>query len=171
MRKELLGALALLTVLLSIRGSAAGQTQFIPRPTPMGVAGGNSGFNTESVYPECLAYGGTLGALLQDAAGTQYILSDAHVLALGPTGYYASGSNVPIVQPFQGDAYPTFLSCPPTPIQIAAITVGTLSTVLPLNLNGVSSQDAALARAFTGSVVPQQYRLAAAGTILSTRVC
>jgi hypothetical protein len=95
---------------------------------------------------------------VQDTVGGQYILSAAHVLALSPTGYYASGSNIPIVQPPMTIAYPSFISCPPTSLQIASITVGQLLTVLPLNLNdGVTLEDAALARAFSGVVTPQQY--------------
>lgn len=94
-----------------------------------GSGGGNSGNNTESVSPQCLAYGGTLGTLVQDGSGGQYILGDAHVLALSPTGYYASGSNIPIIQPNLGDAYPTFVSCPPTATQIAMITVATLTVI------------------------------------------
>jgi hypothetical protein len=51
MRKSL-GSLVVFLHLLS--GSASAQYQFQPRPIPMGVAGGNSGYNTESVNPKCL---------------------------------------------------------------------------------------------------------------------
>lgn len=37
----------------------------------------------------CGSAEGTLGAMVQDQNGNQYILSDAHVLAIGLNGYLA----------------------------------------------------------------------------------
>lgn len=34
---------------------------------------------------------GTLGSLVQDQNGVQYVLSDGHVIELGPYGYLQSG--------------------------------------------------------------------------------
>jgi hypothetical protein len=56
--------------------STAGHTSRYPRPIPLGVSGGNS---KDFAYPYCCS--GTLGALLRDSGGTQYILSNKHVFA------------------------------------------------------------------------------------------
>jgi hypothetical protein len=55
LRKTGWGIAALIAALVATKGMAAGQTQFIPRPIPMGVAGGNGGYNTEKASPQCLA--------------------------------------------------------------------------------------------------------------------
>ncbi len=69
-------------------GSTSGHTARYPRPIPMGVSGGNS---KDFAYPYCCS--GTLGALLRDAVGTQYMLSNKHVFA----GDQAASANDPDV--------------------------------------------------------------------------
>lgn len=69
-------------------GSTSGHTARYPRPIPMGVSGGNS---KDFAYPYCCS--GTLGALLRDGGGTQYILSNKHVFA----GDQAASANDPDV--------------------------------------------------------------------------
>ncbi len=56
--------------------STTGHTARYPRPIPMGVSGGNS---KDYAAPYCCS--GTLGGLLRDGGGTQYILSNKHVFA------------------------------------------------------------------------------------------
>ena len=68
--------------------STSGHTARYPRPIPMGVSGGNS---KDYAYPYCCS--GTLGALLRDGIGTQYILSNKHVFA----GDQAASANDPDV--------------------------------------------------------------------------
>lgn len=74
------------------------EVQQFQRPIPLGVNGSNS-------TPAFLANGGctiefgTLGALLVDQNNIQYILSAAHVLALGTNGYFTTGTPEPITQP------------------------------------------------------------------------
>ena len=68
--------------------STTGHTARYPRPIPMGVSGGNS---KDYAYPYCCS--GTLGALLRDGGGTQYIVSNKHVFA----GDQAASANDPDV--------------------------------------------------------------------------
>lgn len=69
-------------------GSSSGHTARYPRPIPMGVSGGNS---KDFAYPYCCS--GTLGALLHDGAGNQFMLSNQHVFA----GDQAASENDPDV--------------------------------------------------------------------------
>mgnify|MGYP006284710919 CR=1 FL=1 len=69
-------------------GSTSGHTARYPRPVELGVSGGNS---KDFAYPYCCS--GTLGALLHDGAGTQYVLSNKHVFA----GDQAASANDPDV--------------------------------------------------------------------------
>lgn len=55
-----------------------GTRDFNDRPIPMGISGGN--INDMDGFYCC---GGTLGSLVEDASGTQYILSNNHVIARG----------------------------------------------------------------------------------------
>jgi hypothetical protein len=56
------------------------QTSSLPRPVPLGVSGGNiNGFF--SIGREEFCGSGTLGSMVQDQRGNQYILSNNHVIA------------------------------------------------------------------------------------------
>ncbi|MBU8922677.1 MAG: S1 family peptidase [Bacteroidales bacterium] len=77
--------------MMMLRGggtSTTGHTARYPRPISLGVSGGNS---KDFAYPYCCS--GTLGALLQDGSGTQFILSNKHVFA----GDQAASANDPDV--------------------------------------------------------------------------
>lgn len=71
------GILAFILIPLTIWGDA-GPAHRLDQPFPiqLGTSGGNINDSTKA-----FCCGGTLGALVQDAAGTQYILSNNHVLA------------------------------------------------------------------------------------------
>ena len=79
-----------------------------PRPIRLGVGGANAavwyGTNQTTQSPNnapssyCNLAEATLGALVQDQNGAQYILGPGHVLALGPNGFLTSGANTPITQ-------------------------------------------------------------------------
>jgi hypothetical protein len=115
----------------------------VTRPTPMGVEGSN-GAVSSTTFP-CFGIGGTLGALVADQNGTEYILSNAHVFAVGPSGFFANGYPEPITQPSPFGVVSTCEAI--TPALIASIQVATLSTVAPLNFDGSMSQaDAAIAK-------------------------
>jgi hypothetical protein len=139
-------------------GSAPPYDQFLARPIPLGTLGSNAAFNTtppKSKFP-CVNEQGTLGALIADQNNNQYILGAAHVLALSSTGYFASGSNEPIVQPSLADAG---IGCPPAATGITALTVANLTTVTPISFSkgSVSAGDAALAKVLPGMVMSSQY--------------
>src|SRR5579883_1785430 len=54
------------------------QQAHLARPIPLGVSGGNiNDFNKK----QTACFGGTLGALIQNRSGMQFILSNNHVLA------------------------------------------------------------------------------------------
>ncbi len=78
------------------------------------------------------------------------------MLALSPTGYFASGSNEPIVQPSLADAG---IGCPPAASGITALTVANLTTVTPISFSkgAVSAGDAILAKVLPGMVMSSQY--------------
>jgi hypothetical protein len=130
-------------------GSADAQ---LTRPTPMGVDGSNSVLAFATTGPAgCSNINGTLGAIVSDQSGTQYILSAAHVLALGKTGILATGSLQPVTQPALLHAVTECNQV--TPALIASIQVARLSTVVPLNFTGSFSQaDAAIAQVLPGTV-------------------
>ncbi|MCK4539294.1 MAG: hypothetical protein KAV42_10905 [Candidatus Krumholzibacteria bacterium] len=69
-------------------GSTTGHTARYPRPISLGVSGGNS---KDFAYPYCCS--GTLGSLVQNGSGTQFILSNKHVFA----GDQAASANDPDV--------------------------------------------------------------------------
>ncbi len=120
------------------------------RPTPMGVWGANSSVNFEPNIGECFTEAGTLGAVVADQDGTQYILSVAHFLAIGPSGYFATGSPQPITQP---DVVQVVAHCNDiNPAVITSLQVATLSTVVPVSFTGLNQADAAIARVLPGKV-------------------
>jgi hypothetical protein len=77
-------------LLLGAMVAAAGTQDRNPRPIPLGISGGNI-HDMDGFY----CCGGTLGSLVEDAAGNQYILSNNHVI--GRSGRATVGDA--IVQP------------------------------------------------------------------------
>src|SRR5512144_679084 len=70
-------AAALLVPVGSVLGDCGPAHQiYQPFPIAMGTSGGNINDRTR-----VFCYGGTLGALVEDRGGAQYILSNNHVLA------------------------------------------------------------------------------------------
>jgi hypothetical protein len=121
------------------------------RPIPLGVFESNAVI-TAFRGTGCSVYAGTLGALIADSNGNQYVLGAAHVLALGSTGYLASGSAEAIIQP---DLFEVASSCSQmTPALINSIQVASLSTVIQPNFNAhaTTPADAALAKVLPGKV-------------------
>jgi hypothetical protein len=104
------------------------------RPIQLGTSGGSV---TDLANGFCCS--GTLGALVQDAAGTQYILSNTHVFAgdsvPGGNGI-VSGVNDPIDQPGYVD-----VGC----VDILTDYVAALTDWIPIVPGGASTVDAAIA--------------------------
>jgi hypothetical protein len=112
-------------------------------PIQLGTSGGN--INDSS---KAFCYGGTLGALVEDANGNQYILSNNHVLAR--TNLATIGED--IIQPGLIDQSPTCF-------KDTTDIVADLSAVIPIlfKTKGTmppNSVDAAIARVRAGKVDP-----------------
>jgi len=121
-------------------GSTSGHTARYPRPIPMGVSGGNS---KDFAYPYCCS--GTLGGLLHDGGGTQFMLSNKHVFA----GDQAASLNDPdVAEPGQEINQPGLIDvgCQDIP----ADYVGYLTTWCDDGLN----IDCAIAEVIPGMVDP-----------------
>ncbi len=89
-------ALAALTIAITVRADSARQHQRRQgTPTRLGVSGGNE---TDIVCSGlfCTCCSGTLGSLVEDNNGTQYVLSNYHVFDKFAG---ASGLSDPVVQP------------------------------------------------------------------------
>lgn len=168
---KLLRLSAFVIVLSLVIGHPFAANAQLTRPTPMGVDGGNEAFNS---LPSggCVDEHGTLGALVTDGTSL-YVLSAAHVLALGTGGYFASGSGQPIVQPsLTGLGQLGLINCPPLAPQSAltAAQVATLSTVVPITFNtsAKNSYDVALAAILPGAASSSISGITAfSGTLLS----
>jgi len=113
------------------------------RPIELGVSGGNA-LDLANGY--CCS--GTLGALVEDAAGIRYILSNTHVFAGdsvdGGNGLTAQAGD-PINQPGNVD-----VNCQ----DIGGDYVATLSDWIPLVAGGATVVDAAIAQVIPGMVDP-----------------
>ncbi len=111
------------------------------RPLQLGVSGGNA-LDLANGY----CCGGTLGSLVEDAVGNQYILSNTHVFAgdsvPGGNGYLSAVGD-PVDQPGLID-----VGCQ----NRSADYVATLSTWVDLVPGGASTVDAALAAVLPGEV-------------------
>ena len=131
-------AALLLWVITQSAGSA--DSGFETRPIPLGVSGGNIKDITRSF---CCS--GTLGSLVQDGSGVQYILSNNHVLARINRGLIRDK----IIQPGLIDQDPGCL-------KDAGDTVATLSDFVPLSFrrNTINRVDAAIAQVQAGQVDP-----------------
>lgn len=114
-----------------------------PRPIQLGVSGGSV---TDLANGYCCS--GTLGALVQDTAENQYVLSNTHVFAgdsvAGGNGVVAQVGD-PIDQPGYGD-----VNCADIPEDYVAA----LSDWIPLVPSGSSTVDAAIAQVIPGAVDP-----------------
>ena len=136
----------------------------------MGVGGSNESFTQKG--SQCFEEKGTLGGLVTDGTSL-YILSAAHVIGLGISGYLSSGSGEPIVQPTLsslGKPPLNLISCPPTTSQLTVAQVATLSTVVPITFNtsAQNTYDAALAKILPGSASSSINGISAfSGTLLS----
>lgn len=114
------------------------------RPIQLGVSGGSV---TDLANGYCCS--GTLGALVQDAAGNQYILSNTHVFA----GDSVSGGNGVVSQVGDAVNQPGYVD-----INCADISndyVAHLTDWAPLVPNGTSTVDAAIAAVIPGAVHAQ----------------
>jgi hypothetical protein len=120
---------------------ATHQTQ-LPTPILMGSSGGNNNdYDTRgNQIVDCC--GGTLGSLIQNSSGTQYLLSCNHVLARSDQ---ASGGEV-IIQPGLIDN-----NCTPNGEGSGTTPVGVLTAWLPLNSSS-TNVDAAIAQVYSGAV-------------------
>ena len=114
----------------------------IAMPVQLGASGGNNvDYDAQgNQIADCC--GGTLGALVQDPAGRQYLLSNNHVLARSDH----AGTGDAIVQPGLIDN-----NCTPNGDGAGTTPVGSLSTWLPLS-SKTTNADAALAQVAFGAV-------------------
>jgi hypothetical protein len=132
-----LAALALLTPLSAAADDGSAHRAALARPIPLGTSGGNELDRSRS-----FCCGGTLGALVEDASGTLYILSNNHVLAR--TNKASAGEA--IIQPGLIDQ-----QCSADPSD----RVATLTRFVPIRFDGTSNHvDAALAAVVSGAVDP-----------------
>lgn len=115
-----------------------------PFPIRLGASGGNNNDYDARGHRVADCCGGTLGSLVQDSAGHQYILGNNHVLAR--SDHAAVGD--PIVQPGLIDN-----NCTPLGEGPGVTPVAALSAWLPLN-SSATNADAAIARAASGAVDP-----------------
>jgi hypothetical protein len=134
-------------VLLNTAGiSSSPATHQVQLATPilLGSSGGNNNdYDTQgNQIQDCC--GGTLGALIQNSGGTQYLLSCNHVLARSDQ---ASVGEI-IVQPGLIDN-----NCTPNGDGAGTTQVGVLTTWLPLSSN-TTNADAAIAAVDSGAVSP-----------------
>jgi len=108
------------------------------RPSVWGVSGGN--FNSIDATSCCT---GTMGAMVQDSTGNDYVLSNNHVLARTSSTTSKAAKGEPIVQPGLVDTA-CWLD--------AGDTVGRLSQWVPLNFasKSINTVDAAIAKLQTG---------------------
>lgn len=119
------------------RGASAQCTGFVSRPIDLGVSGGNiHSFNKKHT----LCFSGTLGSMVQNNTGKQFILSNNHVL--DDSNKAKRGD--PIVQPGLAD-----VSCVQTPSD----AVANLSRAVKISFGGgTNTVDAAIAEIIPGDV-------------------
>ena len=106
------------------------------RPVQLGVSGGNI---NDMKFPYC--FGGTIGSLVQDTSGNQYILSNNHVLARENKALIDED----IIQPGLIDQSP---GC----YKDSADAVADLTAFKPLLFKGTNYVDAAIAKVRTDKV-------------------
>jgi hypothetical protein len=106
------------------------------RPIQLGVSGGNI---NDIKMPYC--FGGTLGSLVQDTSGNQYILSNNHVLARENKASIGEG----IIQPGLIDQSPVCY-------KDTNDVVADLTAFKPILFKGTNNVDAAIAKVRTNKV-------------------
>ena len=133
---------ALLLNSAGVSSSPANHQAQMSLPIQLGASGGNNvDYDAQgNQIADCC--GGTLGALVQDASGRQYVLSNNHVLARSDH----AGAGDAIVQPGLIDN-----NCTPNGDGAGTTSVGSLSTWLPLSGKNTNA-DAALAQVAFGAV-------------------
>ncbi len=126
-----------------VDSNPAAHQQQLSTPIALGSSGGNNNDYDENSSGRILdCCGGTLGALLQNSSGTQYLLSANHVLARSDQ----AGVGEPIVQPGLIDD-----NCTPYNDGGTETLVGTLTGFVPLKSTS-SNVDAAIAQVSSGAV-------------------
>jgi hypothetical protein len=136
-RFALLAALALLAPLSAAADDGSAHRAALARPIPLGTSGGNEQDRSRS-----FCCGGTLGALVEDAPGNLYILSNNHVLARTNKG----SAGEAIIQPGLIDQ-----QCSADP----GDRVASLTRLVPIRFDGTHNYvDAALAAIVSGAVDP-----------------
>lgn len=120
----------------ALNSSPVAHQQLLPTLMPLGGSGGNnSDYDSHgNTIADCCS--GTLGALLEDNAGRQYILSNNHVLAKSDRASIGD----PIVQPGLIDN-----NCTPNGSGPGTVPVANLSAWLPLK-SPQTNADAAIAQ-------------------------
>ena len=126
-------------ILLNTAGVASNPTQHqgpLPTLMPLGSSGGNNhDYDARgNTVADCCS--GTLGALIQDNSGRQFLLSNNHVLARSDRASVGD----PIVQPGLIDN-----NCTPSGEGPGTVPVAALSAWLPLN-SAQTNADAAIAQ-------------------------
>jgi hypothetical protein len=111
-------------------------------PVPLGASGGNNNDYDAQGNQIVDCCGGTLGSLIEDGSGRQYLLGSNHVLAR------SDHANVgdPIIQPGLIDN-----NCTPNGEGAGTTPVGSLTSWLPLN-SPATNADAAIAQVDSGAV-------------------
>ncbi len=138
-------------VLLNTEGVNSNPTTHesqLATPISLGSSGGNNndydtttGSNGQSYVADCCS--GTLGSLIENSSGTQYLLSNNHVLAMSDQGKVGDT----IIQPGLVDD-----NCTPYGQSgSTAMPVGTLTAWLPLS-SASTNADAAIAQVDSGAV-------------------
>jgi hypothetical protein len=136
-RFAFLAALALVAPLPAAADGGSAHRAALARPIPLGTSGGN-----EQDRSRTFCCGGTLGALVEDAPGNLYILSNNHVLAR--TNKASAGEA--IIQPGLIDQ-----QCSADP----GDRVAALTRFVPIRFDGTPNHvDAALAAVVSGAVDP-----------------
>ncbi len=133
---------ALLLNSTGVSSSPASHQAQLNAPAQLGASGGNNvdyDMQGNQVADCC---GGTLGALVQDGSGRQYVLSNNHVLARSDH----AGMGDAIVQPGLIDN-----NCTPNGDGAGTTSVGSLSSWLPLSARS-TNVDAALAQVAFGAI-------------------
>ena len=125
-----------------ISSSPVAHQAHLPVPIPLGVSSGNNADYDQASGQLSDCCGGTLGALLQDASGTQFVLSNNHVLARSDQSFPGET----IIQPGLIDN-----GCTPFAIGPGTTPVATLTGYPALALPQ-TNVDAAIARPTPGSI-------------------
>jgi hypothetical protein len=122
---------------------AAHQAQ-LATPVALGSSGGNNNDYDQQGNQIVDCCGGTLGSLIQDGNGHQYLLSNNHVLARSDQ----AGVGDAIIQPGLIDN-----NCTPNGDGAGTTPVGSLTSWLPLS-SSTTNADAAIAQVDSGAVNP-----------------